>query len=119
SSVLDLVLQSALRRLPEGGDLFVRSSISEGRAGESINRTVVLVDIIDTGPLPSEADLERIFDPLDSAGMEGASRGPRLPLAREIIGLQGGAIVARQGEETKGLRVSIAFRTVESPLPSS
>lgn len=113
SSVLDLVLQSALRRLQEGGDLFVRSSISEGHADEPTNRTVVLVDIVDTGALPSAADIERIFDPLDPAGVEGASRGPRLPLAREIIGLQGGAIVARQGEETKGLRISISFRTAD------
>ncbi|WP_298932990.1 ATP-binding protein [uncultured Ramlibacter sp.] len=94
-SVLDNLIENALRYTPEGGVVDVRLSSTGGRP---------VVEVVDTGPgIPAE-ELERVFDRFFRVPGNGV-RGSGLGLA-----------IARSAAQRCGLRVSLRNREDRSGL---
>ncbi len=94
---IENLLDNALRHTPEGGEV---------RVGWRIERERVEIEVADSGPGIPEADLPRIFDPLDGGvgsrnrGTGGAGLG--LAIAKRILVAHGGDLTARNAEGDGG-----------------
>jgi PAS domain S-box-containing protein len=103
--VLNRVIENAMSRMKNGGDLLVRTFQRNG-VGESMIEAV----IEDSGPPLSETDLARVFDPAWLARAENLEGGLGLPLVREIIRMHGGEVLVANREGDSGFRVVISVR---------
>jgi two-component system, OmpR family, sensor kinase len=79
--VITNLLKNAFRWTPDGGKIGVSLATSNG---------VIRVDVSDTGPGISQADVRRIFSPFVSHDTQGTGLG--LPIAQELAGALGGRI---------------------------
>lgn len=82
---IECLWHNAIRFLPDGGTITVRSSRDDGRA---------VIEIADDGPGISEDDIPRIFERFFRADMANTTRGFGLGLAiaRRSVELHGGTI---------------------------
>ena len=79
--VITNLLKNAFRWTPDGGAIGIELVTANG---------LVRVDVTDTGPGISQADVRRIFSPLVSHDTQGTGLG--LPIAQELAGALGGRI---------------------------
>lgn len=73
--------QNAIRSMPDGGKLEIRTALADKN---------IIIDIIDTGEGIREANLEKIFKPFYSTREKGLGLG--LPIVQRIIESHGGTI---------------------------
>jgi two-component system, OmpR family, sensor kinase len=100
--VITNLLKNAFRWTPDGGAIGVELVAANG---------LVRVDVTDTGPGISKADVRRIFSPFVSHDTQGTGLG--LPIAQELAGALGGRIEL-DTELGRGSRFRLVLPTRES-----
>jgi signal transduction histidine kinase len=105
--VLVNIYMNAIQAMSKGGTLTVRTSpqpiLEQGRS-------VVLIEIDDTGSGIPEANLDKVFDPFFTTKPVGQGTGLGLGVSRRIIRLHGGNLELNNRPEG-GLRVSIRLNS--------
>ena len=107
------LLENAIRFSPPGGEVRVRVS-AEGNQGR--------VEIEDTGPGISEADLPRVFDRFyrgdSSRTRETGGYGLGLAISKAIVEAYGGS-VSVHSEPQRGATVIVRFPLIQQAMPAS
>lgn len=127
-AVLNLLF-NALQAMSIEGTLTVRTGVrvvegleaSEGsRTGAKVRNgePAAFIELEDTGPGITEADLPKVFDPFFTSKATGASQGKGLGLtvARQLIELHGGAIQLENLNPGPGLCARVLLRCNETAM---
>ncbi len=99
------LIENSIDFQPEGGQLTVKSSLTNQKAIAHLTRTqfatpVVRIDVIDHGPGLTEQDRARVFQPFYTKKAKGMGLG--LSIVKGIIEAHGGAILEIGNEDELG-----------------
>ena len=99
------LIENSIDFQPEGGQLTVKSSLTDAKSVANLTRTqfatpIVRVDFIDHGPGLSEQDRARVFQPFYTKKAKGMGLG--LSIVKGIIEAHGGAILEIGNEDEQG-----------------
>jgi PAS domain S-box-containing protein len=114
------LLSNALRSMPEGGPITIRTRPKEATAGEgevpagggAAPRTppqAVLVEIEDSGMGIPPEKISRIFDPFFTVKPGGKGKGFGLTVTKRIVELHGGSIAVQNWREG-GVRATVTLK---------
>ncbi len=103
-AILNIIL-NAQQAMPQGGELFLRTSSAAGQ---------VAIEIIDTGPGIPENTRDKVFDVFFSTKKEGSGLG--LAVTRRIVEQHGGTVTF-QSEPGKGTDFIIRIPACECDKP--
>lgn len=92
------LIDNAIRYTPPGGRVDV--SVRSGDSG-------AVVEVVDTGPGIPPAERERVFDRFYRRGGNCTGSGLGLAIVKTAVERHGGTITLGEGEEGKGLRVTV------------
>jgi PAS domain S-box-containing protein len=102
--VLWNILKNAVKVTPAGGCVTIRTR-------EDISRDRFIIDVTDTGIGFGPEASQRMFEPFEQAGREGDHRfgglGLGLAIARAIVDMHGGTIIAASAGSGLGARFSV------------
>jgi signal transduction histidine kinase len=87
--VLVNVFMNAIQAMSEGGTLTVRTLVTPATGGHGSGLTL---EVDDTGPGISEANLRKLFEPFFTTKPAGEGTGLGLSVARRIVQLHGGTL---------------------------
>lgn len=107
ATILDTILENALRYTPEGGQVDL-AVLRENQ--------IAIVTVTDNGPGIPKHLKGRVFDRffrVDSSAVEGSGLG--LAIARNLVSRNGGTISLEDNPAGLGLRVALTFPSLESP----
>lgn len=86
---LNLIL-NAMQAMPEGGNLYIETQISDGSYGGEPHSSNVEIRFMDTGGGISAENIKKIFDPFFTTKGKGAGLG--LAIVHNIVDIHGGSI---------------------------
>ncbi|MFQ5990512.1 MAG: ATP-binding protein [Candidatus Methylomirabilales bacterium] len=108
------LFMNAVQAMPEGGTLTVKTDARHlrelGPNPFRNGKTIVVVEVEDTGTGIPDDKLDRVFDPFFTTKPTGQGTGLGLTVTRKIIELHGGMIHIRNRHDG-GVGVTIAFET--------
>ncbi len=123
------LLFNALQAMSIEGTLTIRTGtrvvegleVTEGaRTGARVRNgeEAAFIEVEDTGPGITEADLPKVFDPFFTSKATGVGQGKGLGLtvARQLVELHGGAIQLENIKPGPGLRVRVLLRCRETGM---
>jgi len=103
------LLDNAIRYTPPGGSVLLRIK----RSGDAQGAGPVVLDVIDSGPGIPAAEHDKVLMPFyrAQATLEANPGGTGLGLAivRDIAVMHGATLALGQGEDGRGLKVSVSF----------
>jgi signal transduction histidine kinase len=105
--VLGNLIDNAIDVMPQGGQLCLRVYPNQS-AVHMTGRSLVCIEVTDTGPGISPEQQHKIFDPFFTTKDIGKGTGLGLAIANEVVTLHGGSLTVRS-DEGRGASFIIAL----------
>jgi PAS domain S-box-containing protein len=110
------VLRNAVKFTPRGGNVIVKTRNEDGAGGSCL----LCIEVADSGIGIESAQLETIFEPFEQGGLSGNHQfggiGLGLAIAKAIVEMHGGRILARSEGKDRGAAFIMEFpEATESP----